>query len=131
MHQMAPGSTQFLSKEEVNEERDGSQLLEVIAYSGRISHTYLSFCRSYGRTKLGMIFLAEQLAQRKLADSPQPVLALSVHSGTVDTDFQKAWKESYGILGKVMEGLSQVLGKSAGEGAESSLWAATSPDINE
>ena len=26
MHQMAPGSTQFLSKEEVNEERDGSQL---------------------------------------------------------------------------------------------------------
>ena len=65
-----------------------------------------------------MIFLAEQLAQRKLADSPQPVLALSVHPGTVDTDFQKAWKESYGILGKVMEGLSRVLGKSAGEGAE-------------
>ena len=78
-----------------------------------------------------MIFLAEQLAQRKLADSPQPVLALSVHPGTVNTDFQKAWKESYGILGKVMEGLSRVLGKSACEGAESSLWAATSPDINE
>ena len=49
----------------------------------------------------------------------------------VDTDVQNAWSESYGMLGKVVDKLSRLGGKSAEEGAEASLWAAVSTDINE
>jgi len=112
MHKVAPGDTKFLSKEEINRNIDGSQL--------------------YGRTKLGNILFARELTKRKLSDNPsKPILALSVHPGTVDTEVQKAWSESYGALGKILEKGSQLFGKSAPEGAEASLWAATSTDIYE
>ena len=58
-----------------------------------------------------MIHLARQLAQRKLSGLPNPILAISVHPGTVDTDVQKTWVESYGkIIGGVLEGVSRGLG---------------------
>ena len=57
---------------------------------------------------------------------------MSVHPGTVDTEVQKAWTESYGnVLGKILEKGSQLIGKTAPEGAEAGLWAATSTDIFE
>ncbi|EMD41019.1 hypothetical protein CERSUDRAFT_121610 [Gelatoporia subvermispora B] len=113
MHRVAPSSTRFLSKDEINQDGDGSQL--------------------YGRTKLGLIYFARELAKRKFADLPpdRPILALSVHPGAVDTDIQKQWAESYGALGKVLEVITRKMGKSAPEGAEASLWAATSTDIFE
>ena len=74
---------------------------------------------------------ASELVRRKLADVPKPILAISVHPGMVDTDVQFAWAESYGALGKIVEKLSRLAGKSAEEGAEASLWAAVSTDINE
>ena len=62
----------------------------------------------------------------------RPILAISVHPGTVDTEVQKAWTESYGsIVGTILETVIRTLGKSAPEGAEASLWAATSRDIFE
>ena len=78
-------------------------------------------------------FFARQLVKRKFTDLPSatPILALSVHPGTVDTDVQKAWTESYGAFGRVLEVLTRVVGKSAPEGAEASLWAAASADIYE
>lgn len=113
MHRMAPSTTKFLSKEEINQSSDGAML--------------------YGRTKLGLIYFARELAKRKLTDLPpdRPILAIAVHPGTVDTDLQKQWEESYGALGKVLNVLSRAVGKSAEEGAEASLWAATSTDIFE
>ncbi|KAI0778306.1 hypothetical protein BD413DRAFT_508301 [Trametes elegans] len=111
MHRVAPGTTQFANKDEINQDGDGAQL--------------------YGRSKLGLILLARELAQRKLSALPNPILAISVHPGTVDTDLQKTWSETYGAVGKVLEKFSTALGKSAEEGAEASLWAATSTDINE
>jgi len=114
MHRVAPSDVKFGSKDEVNAERDGSVL--------------------YGRTKLGNIYFARQLVKRKLAHGSldKPILAISVHPGTVDTEAQKAWTESYGdILGKALEKTTAILGKSAPEGAEASLWAATSADIFE
>ncbi|CAL1708132.1 unnamed protein product [Somion occarium] len=115
MHRVAPSGTQFASKDEINKDGDGSQL--------------------YGRTKLGLILLAKQLVKRKLdtsTDGTNPILAISVHPGTVDTEVQKSWVESYGsILGKALEVFSTTVGKSAPEGAEASLWAATSTDIGE
>ncbi|OBZ71905.1 hypothetical protein A0H81_08248 [Grifola frondosa] len=74
MHRLAPSITKFLSKEEINKDGDGSQL--------------------YGRTKLGLIYFARELVKRKLSNLPSgvgPILAISVHPGTVDTDMQKAW----------------------------------------
>ncbi|KAH8106044.1 hypothetical protein BXZ70DRAFT_886456 [Cristinia sonorae] len=114
LHRASPMQVQFASKEEINEERDGSLL--------------------YGRTKLGLIYFAKQLVKRKFASlSPdKPILAISVHPGTVDTELQKAWVQSYGnIVGKAFEQLMKTVGKSAPEGAEASLWAATSRDIFE
>ncbi|EED83742.1 predicted protein [Postia placenta Mad-698-R] len=113
MHRVAPSTTRFSSKEEINENGDGAML--------------------YGRTKLGLIYFARELVKRKLTDLPpdRPILAISVHPGTVDTDVQKQWTESYGAIGKVLDVLSRAVGKSAEEGAEPSLWAATSIDIFE
>ena len=86
----------------------------------------------YGRTKLANILFARQLAKRHLTDTEKPILAISVHPGTVSTDVQQAWTESYGpILGKALELGSSLVGKSSAEGAEASLWAATSTDIFE
>ena len=84
----------------------------------------------YGRTKLGLIVFAKELARRKLAEG-NPILSISGHPGMVDTEVQNAWGESYGALGKVVDKLSRLGGKSAEEGAEASLWAAVSTDINQ
>lgn len=78
-----------------------------------------------------MILFAAELVRRKLADSSKPILAISVHPGMVDTEVQKAWGQSYGKVGDVIDTLSRAAGKSAEEGAEASLWAATCSDINE
>ncbi|RPD74491.1 NAD(P)-binding protein [Lentinus tigrinus ALCF2SS1-7] len=110
MHRFAPSDVNFASKEEMNEKGDGVQL--------------------YGRTKLGMIVFARELARRKLAEG-NPILSISVHPGMVNTEVQKAWGESYGALGKVVDKLSRMGGKSAEEGAEASLWASVSTDINQ
>ncbi|EJF63036.1 NAD(P)-binding protein [Dichomitus squalens LYAD-421 SS1] len=111
MHRFAPTGTTFACKEEVCKDEDGTQL--------------------YGRTKLGLIVFAQELARRKLTDATQPILAISVHPGAVDTDLQKAWGQSYGVLGVAIDKVTRLAGKSAEEGAEASLWAAVSTDINQ
>ncbi|KAI0721936.1 NAD(P)-binding protein [Cerioporus squamosus] len=110
MHRFAPSGVNFASKEEINEKGDGTQL--------------------YGRTKLGLIVFARELARRKLNEG-NPILSISVHPGMVDTEVQNAWHQSYGALGTVIDKLSRLGGKSAEEGAEASLWAAVSTDINQ
>lgn len=88
-------------------------------------------CARYARTKLGNILFARELVKRKISDPNKPVLVMSVHPGMVDTEVQGAWTESYGALGKLLELGSKLFGKTAPEGAEASLWAATSTDIFE
>ena len=58
---------------------------------------------SYGRTKLGNNLFAREIAKRHLADTEKPILAISVHPGTVDTDVQGTWSETYGFLGKILK----------------------------
>jgi NAD(P)-dependent dehydrogenase (short-subunit alcohol dehydrogenase family) len=84
---------------------------------------------AYGLSKLGNILLGRQLVARRLGGGTN-VLVTSVHPGTVDTDVQETWTESYGFLGTMTNGLMRLLGKSAPEGAEACLWAATATDIN-
>lgn len=88
-------------------------------------------CSRYGRTKLGNILFAREIAKRHLTDTDKPILAISIHPGTVDTEVQSAWSESYGVFGKILEQASKLFGKTAPEGAEAGLWAATSTDIFE
>lgn len=107
MHRVSPNDVRFASLEEINEERDGALL--------------------YGRTKLGLILFAKQLVKRKFPSNE--ILTGSVHPGTVDTDMQAAWTQSYNIPGKVLEVVMKVIGKTAPEGAEASLWLATSTDV--
>lgn len=80
---------------------------------------------------MGNNLFARELARRKLTDVEKPILVMSVHPGTVATDVQGSWTESYGAFGKLLEIGSNLFGKSAAEGAEASLWAATSTDIFE
>jgi hypothetical protein len=96
-----------------------------------------------------MIYFARQLVKRKLPGGANTILVTSVHPGTVDTglppnllltaratdssahtDIQEGPAQSYGILGKVTDQFMRLIGKSAPEGAEASLWAATTTDIN-
>jgi len=107
-HRAAPSDVKFATKSEIMEERDPIVM--------------------YGRTKLGFIVLGRQLVKRVI-DPSTKILAISVHPGTVDTHMQSAFTESYGLIGSVLEGLSRLLGKNAEEGAEASLWAATSTEI--
>jgi len=107
-HRAAPSDVKFATKSEIMEERDPIVM--------------------YGRTKLGFIVMGRQLVKRVI-DPSTKILAISVHPGTVDTHMQSAFTESYGLIGSVLEGLSRLMGKSAKEGAEASLWAATCSNI--
>lgn len=69
--------------------------------------------------------------KRKLAAQDPPILVISVHPGAVETDLQQTWTETYGTVGKIIQYITNKVGKSAAEGAEASLWAATSTDIHE
>jgi len=109
MHKVAPGDTKFASVEEINKERDPAQ--------------------EYGRSKLGLVLFGKQLAKRKLVGPASNILIASCHPGTVDTDLQGAWTESYGAIGTVIEQGMRLVGKSAAEGAEPALWLATTPEI--
>jgi NAD(P)-dependent dehydrogenase (short-subunit alcohol dehydrogenase family) len=82
---------------------------------------------AYGLSKLGMVLLGRQLAAKRITGNE--IVVTSVHPGTVDTDIQETWKESYGAFGSVVDSFMRTVGKSAEEGAEASLWAATAPEI--
>ncbi|TFK48301.1 NAD-P-binding protein [Heliocybe sulcata] len=110
-HRLAPKDVKFASKDEINDgpERDPFVL--------------------YGRSKLGMIYNAKGLAKRKISPETKIVVA-AVHPGTVNTELQDATVQAYGFLGKVLDFFMRGIGKDAQEGAEASLWAATSAEIN-
>jgi NAD(P)-dependent dehydrogenase (short-subunit alcohol dehydrogenase family) len=76
-----------------------------------------------------MILFGRELVRRRLAPSNR-ILVTSVHPGTVDTDIQEGPAQSYGLPGKLLDQFMRLIGKSAPEGAEASLWAATCADIN-
>ena len=56
-------------------------------------------------------------------------MALAVHPGAVATEQQQGATEAYGPLGKVVEAASQALFMGRDQGAESALWAGTSPEV--
>ena len=80
------------------------------------------------------ILFIRQLAKSHLPklNSSSPIIAMSIHPGTVATEQQKGATETYGpVLGKTLEGLAQVAFMSREQGAESALWAGTGKTVVE
>jgi len=108
LHRTARSDVAFASMEEVSLDQDPNRL--------------------YARSKLGAILLAKQLAKRKL-QLTNKVIAMSVHPGAVATDQQDGLTEAYGPLGTLITKVVRPFMKSPDQGCESSIWAATSPEI--
>lgn len=79
------------------------------------------------------ILYTKELAVRQLIPPPisNRIVAISVHPGAVATDQPQAVKEPYGvILGSLFATAASALFMSPEQGAESALWAATSPKVS-
>ncbi|KZT54609.1 NAD(P)-binding protein [Calocera cornea HHB12733] len=110
-HRMARSDVKFENLEEVNGDGDPNRL--------------------YSRSKLMNILFTKELVRRVLAPEGNKIMALAVHPGVVHTDQQKGAEEAYGPLGTVLRGAAALFFKSPDVGAESSLWAATAPEVCE
>lgn len=61
---------------------------------------------------------------------PHGIIALAVHPGAVGTEQQKGATEAYPTpVGKALEAAGKLLFMSKEQGAESALWAGTSPAV--
>jgi WW domain-containing oxidoreductase len=78
-----------------------------------------------------MLFIKELVKHLPPLDSPNPILALSVHPGAVATEQQKGATQAYGIVGKLLEGAASLGFMDPSQGAESASWAGTSPNVGE
>ncbi|RDA89147.1 hypothetical protein CP532_2302 [Ophiocordyceps camponoti-leonardi (nom. inval.)] len=87
----------------------------------------------YGRTKLAQILFAKYgLIDKVIKPSNESIYVLSVHPGTVKTTIQEQWKEAYpGITGQLLTFTMNMVGRDAEQGAYSTLWALTAPEIEE
>jgi NAD(P)-dependent dehydrogenase (short-subunit alcohol dehydrogenase family) len=79
---------------------------------------------AYGDSKLANILFAKALAAR-LAGSG--VLALSLHPGVIATNLSK----HLGIAGTLFRALGPLVGKSVEQGAATTVFAATAPELTE
>ncbi|WWD21103.1 hypothetical protein CI109_105584 [Kwoniella shandongensis] len=113
LHRASPNEVHFDNLEEVSQEIDETKL--------------------YGRSKMMALLFIRELARRHLPPltSSTPILALSVHPGAVATEQQKGATEAYGLLGKALEIGANLVFMSKEQGAESALWAGTSPAVAE
>ena len=78
--------------------------------------------RAYAHSKLANILFARELARRL---EGRPVTVNALHPGFVNSDFF----EGFGALGWVIRRVADVFAISAEQGARTSLYLATSPDV--
>ncbi len=79
--------------------------------------------KAYGRSKLANILFTYELA-RRLGDSHITVNAL--HPGHVATDI---WKSSFPVIGIALKWLMDLIALTPEEGADNSIYLASSPDV--
>ena len=112
LHIAAPYSTSFSSLEEINDNTLGPNSL-------------------YGRSKLGNILFTRWLSAHVL-EADSRIYALATHPGAVHTEQQDQFKEAYGVaLGTALKSVVTPFMRSPEQGSLSTLWAATSPEIEE
>lgn len=75
------------------------------------------------------IMFIRELAQHHLPplNSSTPILAMATHPGAVATGQQHSAAEAYGVIGSALETAASYLFMDPQQGAESALWAGTSP----
>jgi len=117
LHRTAPSDCKNETLEEMTEESKDMDPLKL-----------------YSRSKLQNILFIRELARKHLPalTSSSPIMALSVHPGAVATEQQKGATEAYGmVIGKILENAASATFMSPDQGAESALWAGTSPAVAE
>ena len=78
------------------------------------------------------IYLGRELVRHlPPLNSDTPIVVASVHPGAVATEQQQGATEAYGLPGKALEIAANLVFMDAGQGAESALWALTSPAVAE
>ncbi|KAI0628768.1 hypothetical protein C8Q77DRAFT_1161799 [Trametes polyzona] len=113
LHRMAPSSVAFSSPAEVSEDVN-------IGPTGY-----------YARSKLAnILFTKYGLVERVFFPNDDRIYALVVHPGAVRTGQQEQMKEAYGaLLGNIIKSLTVPFMRTPEEGSLSTLWAATSEDV--
>ncbi|EGN95007.1 hypothetical protein SERLA73DRAFT_162627 [Serpula lacrymans var. lacrymans S7.3] len=113
LHRQAPSSIKFASSKEVTED------------------TGLSALSLYSRSKLAIIlFTKYTLVERAIRPSGDRIYALATHPGAVHTPQQDQFKEAYGkVFGTLAKAVTVPFMRSPEQGSLSTLWAATSEDI--
>ena len=76
---------------------------------------------AYGDSKLANVLFARQLAK----ELPASVLAFSLHPGVINTNLSR----SMGLLGAMYRAVSGVFTKSIAQGAATTIFAATAPEL--
>jgi len=114
LHRTAPSNVQFLTPSEITEESKD-----------------LGPNKLYSRSKLAnILFTKYGLVERVIKPNNDRIFALAVHPGAVHTGQQDQFKEAYGgVLGSLMKNIVTPFMRSADEGSLSTLWAATSDDV--
>ncbi|KAN0086703.1 hypothetical protein V8E54_000391 [Elaphomyces granulatus] len=114
LHRLAPSATKFDSLDDINNSKLGPTQL-------------------YGRSKLAMILgIKYGLLERVMKPNADNIYAIAVHPGAVNTAIQQQWKDAYpGLTGKLLTNASLAIGRSPEQGAFTTLYAATSPEIEE
>ncbi|EEP81258.1 conserved hypothetical protein [Uncinocarpus reesii 1704] len=114
LYRTAPSNIRFESIDEINDEKLGPNEL-------------------YARSKLAVILgIKYGLFERVIKKNGDNVFAMAIYPGTVKTEMQKQWKEAYpGVTGKLLQLAAGAISRSPEQGAFSTLYAATSPEIEE
>lgn len=115
-HHSAPSDVKFASEEEITEK--GASL---------------GPNNLYARSKLATILFTKfGLVQRVLVPNGDRIIAVATHPGPVATDQPKQLEEAYGkVLGGIMKNLVVPFMRDPEQGSLSTLWAATSPEIEQ
>ncbi|KAI0355130.1 NAD(P)-binding protein [Trametes cingulata] len=113
LHRTAPSSVRFANISEVTED------------IGLGPNGY------YARSKLAvLLFIKYGLVERVFTPNGDRILALATHPGGVHTNQPEQMKEAYGkVLGTLMKAAVVPLMRKPEKGALSTLWAATSEDV--
>jgi len=113
VHRAAPSDVKFNTIDDINNEALGPT-------------------QRYGRSKLALILLTKTLHEKVIKPSDSAIRVIAVHPGTVKTGMQDQWKAAYpGITGHLLSFAMKALGRDPEQGAYSSLWALTAPEIDE
>lgn len=112
LHRAAPSNTSFESVKELNDPS-------------------LSAVALYGRSKLAIILFTKfGLEDRVLRPNHDNIIAIATHPGAVATGQQDQFKEAYGqLFGTMLKYTVIPFMRAADQGSLSTLWAATSDDV--